>query len=343
MDWLFGRSWLLVGTLLICQICLLPGGVIAWEPPITALAVAEDSSIWVGSQAGLRRLAWPSLQPVAEAGSPFAGSVDAGSVDADESAGAISVLRVLPDRLVLGGGRPAAAGWLGHHPLPAAAGTLSPGGWQRWSAAESLLDTVSDLAWSPQAAAWAVACLDGEALVAGAEGERLTRFAGHSAGVTAIAWVDQQLIASGGLDQTIRIWRAGDGGLVRTLNNHTAAITAIGKRPGQVGLPMIASAGWDRTIRFWQPTIGRLVRFLRLPDQAPTCLCWNDAGDLLWVGTDAGEVLEIDPDRAVIVQRKAVANDWITALALAPDGSLLVGVANGQVRRVTEWAENSGN
>jgi len=60
----------------------------------------------------------------------------------------------------------------------------------------------------------------------------------------------------------------------------------------------------------------------------------------LWVGTDAGQVLGIDPDRAVIVQRNTVANDWITALALGPDGSLLVGAANGEVRCVSDGAEN---
>jgi WD40 repeat protein len=55
-------------------------------------------------------------------------------------------------------------------------------------------------------------------------------------------------VASSGSDGTVRLWRAGDGGLARTLQGHTQDVNAVAlSADGQV----LVSASSDGTVRVW--------------------------------------------------------------------------------------------
>jgi WD40 repeat protein len=161
---------------------------------------------------------------------------------------------------------------------------------------------------------------------------------GHSRAVLTVTFLggDRDLL-SGGLDASIRLWDTSAGATRRTLTNHTRAVNDLKVCPNIAtsALPMIATASDDRSVRFWQPTIGRLVRFARL-ESAPLALAWSSDGSLLSAACRDGHVREIDPASAAVTRDLPAIDGVAYALALAPDGSMLVGGSNGQLRIVSD-------
>src|SRR5436309_116764 len=83
---------------------------------------------------------------------------------------------------------------------------------------------------------------------------------GHSEVIFCIAWSpDGRVLASGALDNTIRLWDGQTGQHVRTLEGHSEGIFSITWSPdGRV----LASSSPDNTIRLWDGHTGQAMRTL---------------------------------------------------------------------------------
>ncbi|MAQ88377.1 MAG: hypothetical protein CMM03_00815 [Rhodopirellula sp.] len=166
---------------------------------------------------------------------------------------------------------------------------------------------------------------------------------GHSNGITSLVYLkSQDLLVSGGLDNSIRVWDAGQGTLIRSLNQHTHPVTAIAIAPVESALPIIASAGEDRTVRFWQPTIGRMVRYIRLPTK-PLCLAWLTDRHLVAAGRD-GILYVVDSLNVEITNSVRASKSWIYSLAYDErTGYVIYTDANGRLGKqklpISELAE----
>lgn len=284
--------------------------------PITAIAVTPDkAAVIVASQAGVEVRSWPSLARVATLPTELANVHD---------------LAFSPDGKILAvvGGHPAVEGGAELY---------------RWPEQQLLRrvnphdDVVYAVAWRAEGQEIVLASGDNRVSIVPVSTDGASRYLeGHSRAVLAVAQLpaDGGLL-SGGVDQSIRLWDTARDATKRTLANHTRAVTDLKLRPAAnpQELEMVASAGEDRTVRFWQPTIGRLVRFARL-DSPALALAWGHDGQVLWTACRDGRVRAIDPKSAAVVKDLPAVDGVAYALAVAPDGNLLVGGSKAQLLRI---------
>lgn len=158
-------------------------------------------------------------------------------------------------------------------------------------------------------------------------------FSGHSKSVLSVQYVDSTTIASMGVDQTIRIWGADDGRLVRVLDNHVGSVLAGVLQPvathGQSSrLEVLATTSEDKTVRFWQPSVGRLLRFARLPSVAQA-ICWSYDGQLLYAACRDGQVRVIDPLKAKVEREFAAELDRVYELVVIDSRTIAVAGEGG--------------
>jgi WD40 repeat protein len=284
-------------------------------PPVTAVTFTPDGKeVVVGSQAGLEVRTWPDLKPDR-----------AMKTELDH----VHDLAFSPDGKTL-----AAVGG-----TPARRGTVElfrwPGGEliRRFSPHRDLVYAVD---WRADSAAVATAGADGIVGIHPTAGEGGSRkLEGHSRGVLAAVFLpgDAGLLTAG-VDASLRLWDPRAGGVIRTLSNHTLPVHDLAVRPGGGGVPpLVVSVSDDRTVRFWQPTVGRLVRFVRL-EAVPLAVAWTADGGAAVVACKDGRVRVIDPDTAELLGDRPGLEGVAYSLAVAPDGSVLVGGQGGQLRRV---------
>jgi WD40 repeat protein len=158
---------------------------------------------------------------------------------------------------------------------------------------------------------------------------------GHSQPVTGVAFAPPEHLVTAGVDQSLRVWQLPEGRLVRTFENHTAAITDLVLRPPRAGEPTVmASAAEDRTVRIWQPVVGRLLRFARLPS-VPQCLAWTHDGSRLVAGCRDGHVRVIDQNTVEVVADHHSIDGWVYAVAIhANDKVAVLGGESGEISRI---------
>ena len=282
---------------------------------MTALAFAPDGDAVVAvSQSGMAVLSWPKLESIQTV------AVTAPNLHC-------CVFSPNGKRVAVGGGYPAEEGVVKVYSWPEL---------KLLATDTKHEDSVLALAWQDESQL-VTASLDRsiQRINVVSESKSARQLQGHSRGVTALSLLTESgMLVSGGIDQSLRVWNLQDGRVVRSLNQHTAPLHALARRPSTDGLPMIASAAADRTIRFWQPTIGRMVRYVRLPAE-PLSIAWLDQRQVVAACND-GRLRVVDSFEVSIVQEVEAMNGWSYAVAAHPaDGSVAVGGTNGVIRRIT--------
>ncbi|MBF2028621.1 MAG: protein kinase [Oscillatoriales cyanobacterium C42_A2020_001] len=175
--------------------------------------------------------------------------------------------------------------------------------------------------------------------LSGSQGRRcLLTLTGHSRWVTAVAISpDGQRVASGGLDDAIKIWDLGTGELLLTLKGHTKPVNCLAISPD---CQILISGSDDHTLKVWNLATGALLQTLSGHSRDVNAVVIHAGGQLLASGGEdrtarvwklgTGEPLQVFSNLAGMIR----------AVAISPDGQMLA--SGGLDNQIKLWSLRTG-
>ena len=164
--------------------------------------------------------------------------------------------------------------------------------------------------------------------------QQVLRF--HSDAVNAVAFLKDGRIATGGADARIAVWTAGRPQPDQIFDGHRAPVAGLAVSPDGASL---ASASWDHTVRLWSLADGA-QRVLEGHTQNVNGVAFApDGKSLVSVGYDlAVRIWPLAGGAPATITLPSPLN----AVAIAPDGEIATGGADGKVRLLTSEGKETG-
>jgi WD40 repeat protein len=169
-------------------------------------------------------------------------------------------------------------------------------------------------------------------------GTTLYTYRGHSQPVKGVAWLSNQLVASGSLDKTVRIWNAVTGQTSLLYNRHSSGVRAISVAPDN---KTIASGDGNGMIRVWDTGSG-VDHFAPLSDgqpQAVRCIAWSPDGHYIASGSDDSTARLWDAQTGKLLFTYLGHNGSVLGISWAPDGQWLASASDDHTVQI--WSATS--
>ena len=164
--------------------------------------------------------------------------------------------------------------------------------------------------------------------------DQVLRF--HADAVNAVAFLKDGRMATAGADARIAIWTAGRQQPDRVFDGHGAPIVSLAVSPDGARL---ASASWDHTVRIWSLGDGVQQVLEGHTQNVNSVAFMPDGRSLVSVGYD--RELRIWPS-AGGTPNVITLSSSLNAVAVAPDGEIITGGADGKLRFLTTEGQESG-
>jgi RNA polymerase sigma factor (sigma-70 family) len=178
---------------------------------------------------------------------------------------------------------------------------------------------------------------EGEPLPPGAVA-RLGAISLRHGGVSCLASSsDGTVLASGGSDETIRLWEVSSGKLLRTLHGHTNHLLCLAFAPDGKTL---VSSGKDLTLRFWETATGKELRQTYLNTMVVSIALSPD-GQTVAGGTWRDTIHLWETATGKELRHWQGHKGWIESVTFSPDGKTLAS-SGSKEGRICLWDVKTG-
>ncbi|MFE4106819.1 protein kinase domain-containing protein [Almyronema epifaneia] len=161
---------------------------------------------------------------------------------------------------------------------------------------------------------------------------------GHSSWVTTIAFNPKTpILASGSLDDTIRLWNLQTGAMLENLAGHARGVNEVVISPGG---QVLASCGDDDTIKVWNLATGELLQTIKGHIRDVNAVAIGANGWLLASGSDDRTIKLWKLDRGTLIKSLTGSAGMIKSVVITPDERFLV--SGGLDNKVRLWNLQQG-
>jgi len=160
----------------------------------------------------------------------------------------------------------------------------------------------------------------------------------HTRDVTSVAFSPNgQLIVTGSMDRTAKVWDVQTGQLLHTLQGHTDPVTDVAFSPNS---QLIATVSYDKTVKLWDPQTGRCLHTLQEHARDVTSVIFSPNGQLIVTGSydQTAKIWNTQTGRCLhTLQEHGLP---VTSVAFSPNGQLIATASNDRTAKL--WDPQTG-